>query len=55
MLDLSVLPEQVNQSLWWTLKSPKANKFTDGLIERTSSILDETESKTMHEDKEGDW
>ena len=26
----------------------------DGLIERTSSMLDEVESKTVHKDEEGD-
>ena len=30
------------------------DKMPDGLIERTSSMLDEIESKTMHKDKEGD-
>ena len=34
------------------LKSPKANTLAAGLIERTSSLLDETESKNKH--KEGD-
>ena len=37
----------------WMLKSPKRNTLADGLIERTSSILDETESKTVHKDEEG--
>ena len=32
------------------LKSPKTNA-TDGLIQRTSSMLDEIESKTVHKDK----
>ena len=45
---LSVPPEWVSQSLWWTLKSPKTNTLADGLIKRISSMLDETESKTMH-------
>ena len=31
----------------------KANT-ADGLMERTSSMLDEVESKTVHKDKEGD-
>ena len=31
---------EVSQSLGWMLKSPKKNTFADGLIERTSSILD---------------
>ena len=35
------------------LKSPKTNTFADGLIERTSPMLDEIESKAMHEEKEG--
>ena len=43
------------------LKSPKTNTLADGLIKKTSfmldeieSMLDETESKTIHKDKEGD-
>ena len=36
------------------LKSPKTNTLADGLIERTSSILDEIESKTVDNGKEGD-
>ena len=32
--------------------SPKT--LADGLIERTSYMLDEIESKTMHKDEEGD-
>ena len=36
------------------LKSPKTNTLADGLIERTSSMLDEIESKTVHKDEEGD-
>ena len=35
-------------------KSPKTNLLADGLIERTSSILDEIASNTVHKDKEGD-
>ena len=31
----------------------KTSKLADGLIERTSSILDEIESKTVHKDDEG--
>ena len=30
------------------------NTLADGLIERTSYMLDEIESKTMHNDEEGD-
>ena len=37
-----------------TLKSPKTNILVDELIERTSSMLDEIESKTVHKDEEGD-
>ena len=37
-----------------TLKSPKTKTLADGLIKRSSSILDEIESKTIHKDKEGD-
>ena len=36
------------------LKSPKTKALADGLIERTSSMLDEIESKTVHKDEEGD-
>ena len=36
------------------LKSPKTKALADGLIERTSSMLDEIESKTVHNVKEGD-
>ena len=36
------------------VKVPKTNLLTDGLIERTSSMLDEIESKTMHKAEEGD-
>ena len=34
--------------------SPKTNKLADGLIERTSSMLDEIALKTVHKDKESD-
>ena len=33
------------------LKSTKTKTLTDGLIERTLSILEEIESKTLHKDK----
>ena len=36
------------------LKSPKTDTFADGLIETTSSMLDETESKIGHKAEEGD-
>ena len=36
------------------LESPKTKALADGLIERTSSMLDEIESKTVHKVKEGD-
>ena len=36
------------------LQSPKTKTLADGLIKRTSSMLDEIESKTIHKDKEGD-
>ena len=35
------------------VKSPKSNILADGLIKRTSSMLDETESKTVHKVEEG--
>ena len=38
----------------WVLKSPKTNTLTDGLIERTSSTLDEIASRTVHKGEEGD-
>ena len=50
----SVLLEQVSQSLWWALKPPKANTLADGLIERTSSVLDEIASKTVHREVKDD-
>ena len=38
------------------LKVSKDKKKTaDGLIKRTSSMLDEIESKTIHKDEYGDW
>ena len=37
------------------LKSPKTKASADGLIERTSSILDEIESKTVHKEEECYW
>ena len=44
------------------LKSPKTKILADGLIERTSSMLDEIESKTVHKEegdqlrkKQGEW
>ena len=36
------------------LKSQKTKTLADGLINRTSSMLDDIESKTVHEDGEGD-
>ena len=36
------------------LKSPKTNKLADVLTERTSSMLDEIESETVHKDEVGD-
>ena len=36
------------------LKSPKTKTLAHGLIKGTSSMLDETESKTVHKDEEGD-
>ena len=36
------------------VKSSKTKILADRLIQRTLSMLDETESKTMHKDKEGD-
>ena len=32
----------------------KTNTLADGLIEKTSSMLDEIASKIVHKDKEGD-
>ena len=36
------------------VKSPKTNTLVDGLIKRTSSMIDEIESKTVDIDEEGD-
>ena len=36
------------------VKSPKTKALADGLIEKTSSMLDEIESKAMHKNEEGD-
>ena len=33
--------------------SPKTKAFADGLMERTSFMLDEIKSKTVHKDEEG--
>ena len=41
--ELSESQSGVSQSLRWMLKSPKTNILADGLIERTSSVLDEIE------------
>ena len=38
---LLVPREKIKQSLGWTVKCPKTNILADGLIRRTSSILDE--------------
>ena len=48
---LSVSPEYVSQSFWCMLKSPKTNTLADGLIKKTSSMLDEIASKSVHKDK----
>ena len=36
------------------IKVFKDNALVDGLIKRTSSMLDEIQSNTMHKDEEGD-
>ena len=36
------------------LKSPKTKTIVDGLIERTTPMLDDIESKTVYRDEEGD-
>ena len=36
------------------VKSTNTNTFADGLIKRTSTMIDEIESKTVHNDEEGD-
>ena len=36
------------------IKVSKDKTLADGLIKRTSSMLDETESKTVHNTEEGD-
>ena len=42
--DLSGLPEQASQSLWWMLNSPKRNVLAARLIERTTSMSDRRDS-----------
>ena len=42
------------EALMMDLKVSKDKTLADGVIERTSSMLDEIESKTVHKDKEGD-
>ena len=42
----------VNQSLRWRVKPPKIKALAYGLIERTSSTLDEIASKSIHKGKE---
>ena len=37
------------------VKVSKDKTLADGLIERTSPMLDGIESKTVHKDQEGDW
>ena len=50
--------KNINKNLKSFLEiSPMQSKnktLADGLIERTSSMLDETESKTVHKAEEGD-
>ena len=41
-------------SLYDRRYSLQRNTLADGLIETTSSMLDETESKTVNKDEEGD-
>ena len=36
------------------VKVSKDKTLADGMIERTSSMLDDIESKTVHKDEEGD-
>ena len=36
------------------LKSPKTSTLADQLIERTSSMVDKIESKSVHNDQEAD-
>ena len=36
------------------IKVSKTKTLADGLIERTSSMLDDIEAKTVHKDKESD-
>ena len=52
--DITEFPGSISStriSLWWTLKSPKTNTVANGLIERTSSMLDEIEAETVHNDE----
>ena len=50
----TLLAERGVHTMLWLLKSPKTNTLADGLIKRTSTMLDVIASKTMYEDKEGD-
>ena len=45
----------VKPGLMVDVKSQKTKTLGDGLIERTSSVLDEIELKTVQKDEEGDW
>ena len=47
---LSVPPEYVIQSFWWTL----SQTLIDGLVEKTSSFLDEIALKAVNKDKGSD-
>ena len=38
----------------WKLKALKRSTLADGLIERTSPMLDEIASKIVHKDEKGD-
>ena len=50
----SIISTRIGQPVFMMdAKVFKANT-ADGLMERTSSMLDEVESKTVHKDEEGD-
>ena len=53
----SISSTRIDKSVLMTdIKVSKDKKtLADELIKRTSSMLDEIESKTVHKDEEGDW
>ena len=51
----SIISTRIDKPVIMTdVKSPKRNTLAEGLIERSWSMLDEIESKTVHNNKEAD-